>query len=81
MTYNFGEKKYMQKLETNINGQEVTIIEIGIEPTVNNFKKKIQLERIFKYDAIAKPIKNNIYPIDRFRKAKPTQSKEKTFRK
>lgn len=69
------------QIETNINGQDVKIIKVGIEPTVNNFKKKIELERIFKYDAIAKPIKNNIYPIERYRGNQQGKQTRKTFRK
>ena len=65
------------QIETNINGQDVKIIKIGIEPTSENFKKKIELERIFKYDAIAKPIKNNIYPIERYRGNQQSQSRKK----
>lgn len=76
MTYNYGEKKFMQ-IETNINGQDVKIIKVGIEPTSENFKKKIELERTFKYDAIAKPIKNNIYPIERYRGNQQSQSRKK----
>ena len=62
------------QIETNINGQDVKIIKVGIEPTADNFKKKIELERIFKYDAIAKPIKNNIYPIEKHRRNQNCQS-------
>ena len=40
MNCNNGEKNYMQ-IETNINGQDVKIIKVGIEPTADNFKKKI----------------------------------------
>ena len=80
MTCNYGEKKFMQ-IETNINGQDVKIIKVGIEPTSENFKKKIELERIFKYDAIAKPIKNNIYPIERYRRNQQGKQTRKTFRK
>ena len=69
------------QIETNINGQDVKIIKVGIEPTVNNFKKKIELERIFKYDAIAKPIKNNIYPIERYKGNQQGKQTRKTFRK
>lgn len=69
------------QIETNINGQDVKIIKVGIEPTVDNFKKKIELERIFKYDAIAKPIKNNIYPIERYRGNQQGKQTRKTFRK
>ena len=76
MNCNNGEKNYMQ-IETNINGQDVKIIKVGIEPTADNFKKKIELERIFKYDAIAKPIKNNIYPIERYRGNQQGQSRKK----
>lgn len=76
MTCNHGGKKFMQ-IETNINGQDVKIIKVGIEPTADNFKKKIELERIFKYDAIAKPIKNNIYPIERYRANQQDQSRKK----
>ena len=76
MTCNNGGKKFMQ-IETNINGQDVKIIKVGIEPTADNFKKKIELERIFKYDAIAKPIKNNIYPIERYRGNQQDQSRKK----
>lgn len=76
MTCNHGGKKFMQ-IETNINGQDVKIIKVGIEPTADNFKKKIELERIFKYDAIAKPIKNNIYPIERYRGNQQDQSRKK----
>ena len=76
MTCNNGGKKFMQ-IETNINGQDVKIIKVGIEPTADNFKKKIELERIFKYDAIAKPIKNNIYPIERYRGNQQSQSRKK----
>ena len=80
MTCNYGGKKFMQ-IETNINGQDVKIIKVGIEPTSENFKKKIELERIFKYDAIAKPIKNNIYPIERYRGNQQEKQTRKTFRK
>lgn len=80
MTCNNGGKKFMQ-IETNINGQDVKIIKVGIEPTADNFKKKIELERTFKYDAIAKPLKNNIYPIERYRGAESTKQAGKTFRK
>ena len=45
MTCNHGGKKFMQ-IETNINGQDVKIIKVGIEPTADNFKKKIELERL-----------------------------------
>lgn len=76
MTCNHGGKKFMQ-IETNINGQDVKIIKVGIEPTADNFKKKIELERTFKYDAIAKPIKNNIYPIERYRGNQQEQSRKK----
>lgn len=76
MTCNYGGKKFMQ-IETNINGQDVKIIKVGIEPTADNFKKKIELERIFKYDAIAKPIKNNLYPIERYRGNQQSQSRKK----
>lgn len=76
MTCNHGGKKFMQ-IETNINGQDVKIIKVGIEPTADNFKKKIELERTFKYDAIAKPIKNNIYPIERYRGNQQDQSRKK----
>ena len=69
------------QIETNINGQDVKIIKVGIEPTSENFKKKIELERIFKYDAIAKPIKNNIYPIERYRRNQQGKQTRKTFRK
>ena len=69
------------QIETNINGQDVKIIKVGIEPTSENFKKKIELERIFKYDAIAKPIKNNIYPIERYRGNQQGKQTRKTFRK
>ena len=55
------------QIKTNINGQDVKIITVGIEPTADNFKKKIELERIIKYEAITEPIKNNIYPIERYR--------------
>ena len=65
------------QIETNINGQDVKIIKVGIEPTSENFKKKIELERIFKYDAIAKPIKNNLYPIERYRGNQQSQSRKK----
>ena len=80
MTCNHGGKKFMQ-IETNINRQDVKIIKVGIEPTADNFKKKIQLERIFKYDAIAKPIKNNIYPIEKYRGNQQSQSRKKFKRK
>ena len=80
MTCNHGGKKFMQ-IETNINGQDVKIIKVGIEPTADNFKKKIELERIFKYDAIAKPIKNNIYPIERYRGNQQGQSTKNFKRK
>lgn len=76
MTCNYGGKKFMQ-IETNINGQDVKIIKVGIEPTADNFKKKIELERTFKYDAIAKPIKNNLYPIERYRGNQQSQSRKK----
>ena len=76
MTCNNGGKKFMQ-IKTNINGQDVKIIKVGIEPTADNFKKKIELERAFKYDAIAKPIKNNIYPIERYRGNQQSQSRKK----
>ena len=76
MTCNHGGKKFMQ-IKTNINGQDVKIIKVGIEPTSDNFKKKIELERIFKYDAIAKPIKNNIYPIERYKGNQQSQSRKK----
>ena len=69
------------QIETNINGQDVKIIKVGIEPTADNFKKKIELERIFKYDAIAKPIENNIYPIERYRGNQQGKQARKTFRK
>ena len=80
MNCNNGEKNYMQ-IETNINGQDVKIIKVGIEPTADNFKKKIELERTFKYDAIAEPIKNNIYPIERYRGNQQGKQTRKTFRK
>lgn len=76
MTCNYGGKKFMQ-IKTNINGQDVKIIKIGIEPTSDNFKEKIKLERNFKYDAIAEPIKNNIYPIERYRGNQQSQSRKK----
>ena len=76
MTCNYGGKKFMQ-IETNINGQDVKIIKVGIEPTADNFKKKIELERTFKYDAIAKPIKNNLYPIERYGGNQQSQSRKK----
>ena len=69
------------QIETNINGQDVKIIKVGIEPTADNFKKKIELERIFKYDAIAKPIKNNIYSIERYRGHQQSKQAGKSFRK
>ena len=80
MTCNNGGKKFMQ-IKTNINGQDVKIIKVGIEPTADNFKKKIELERTFKYDAIAKPTKNNIYPIERYRGNQQGKQTRKTFRK
>ena len=80
MTCNNGGKKFMQ-IKTNINGQDVKIIKVGIEPTADNFKKKIELERTFKYDAIAKPLKNNIYPIERYRGNQQSKQAGKSFRK
>lgn len=80
MNCNHGGKKFMQ-IKTNINGQDVKIIKIGIEPTSDNFKKKIELERNFKYDAIAEPIKNNIYPIERYRGNQQSKQTRETFRK
>jgi len=78
MNYKIGEKKFMQ-IETNINGQDVTIIKVDRTP--EEFKKKIHIERLYKYDAIAKSIKNNIYPIERYRENKFQKQKEKTSRK
>ena len=57
MTCNHGGKKFMQ-IETNVNGQDLIIIKVDRTP--EEFKKKIHMERIYKYDAIAKPIKNDI---------------------
>ena len=71
MTCNFGGKKYMQ-IKTKINGQEVIII--PVEPTCERFKQLVKLERELKYDAITKPIKNNIYPIEKHRRNKNCQS-------
>lgn len=74
MNCNNGEKNYMQ-IETNINGQDLVIIKVDRTP--EEFKKKIHMERIYKYDAIAKPIKNNIYPIERYRGNQQSQSNKK----
>ena len=78
MNFKNGEKNYMQ-IETNVNGQDLIIIKVDRTP--EEFKKKINIERIFKYDAIAKPIKNNLIPINRFREDKFKKQEEKTFRK
>lgn len=74
MNCNNGEKNYMQ-IETNVNGQDLIIIKVDRTP--EEFKKKIHMERIYKYDAIAKPIKNNIYPIERYRGNQQSQSNKK----
>jgi len=78
MTCNNGGKKFMQ-IKTNINGQDTIIIRI--DRTAEEFKKKINIERIYKYDAIAEPIKNNIYPISKFKEDKFKKQAKKTFRK
>ena len=67
------------QIETNINGQDVIIIKV--ERTCEEFKKKINIERIWKYDAIAKQPTNNLYPIERYRENKFKKQEEKTFRK
>lgn len=63
------------QIETNVNGQDLIIIKVDRTP--EEFKKKIHMERIYKYDAIAKPIKNNIYPIERYRGNQQSQSNKK----
>ena len=78
MNYKIGEKKFMQ-IETNVNGQDLIIIKVDRTP--EEFKKKIHMERIYKYDAIAKPIKNNIYPIERYRGNQQEQSTKNFKRK
>ena len=78
MNYKIGEKKFMQ-IETNINGQDVTIIKVDRTP--EEFKKKIHIERLYKYDAIAKSIKNNIYPFERYRGNQQGQSTKNFKRK
>ena len=78
MNYKIGEKKFMQ-IETNINGQDVTIIKVDRTP--EEFKKKIHIERLYKYDAKVKPITSNVVSIHEFRDDKFKKQKEKTFRK
>ena len=65
------------QIETNVNGQDLIIIKVDRTP--DEFKKKINIERIFKYDAIAEPIKSNIVSITRHNKFQ--KQKKKTFGK
>lgn len=66
------------QIKTNINGQDVTIIKVDRTP--EEFKKKIHIERLYKYDAIAKSITSNVVSIHEFREDKFTKQKKKTFR-